>query len=229
MAGPVFVSEELGFSLLRSAADLGHADAQFLCGQCLAAGRGCAVDRDAVDAYIGRAEDGGNSFALAAREVNMIGMGDDANQREGFECLRRSADGGNAFAQAMCGIYMMDGKAGVQDVPRAVDYLKRAAHQGNSAGQGGFGAALLAGKGIEADPPRGAALFKKAADQGLDHAQAAYAGVLEKGIGVAQDLREAAHYFKLAYRQGLETARDGFERCSRAREGGRSIWWRSAH
>jgi TPR repeat protein len=166
------VSEVLGLSLCRSAADLGHSSAQFLCRICLSDGRGCDADEAAAQSYLRRAMDAGDSLAAAAYVI-----GDDAtDRREAIECLRRSPGSRHALAQARLGSLLMKGEGAGRDLPGALEQFELAAEQGNAFGQLAFGAMLLDGKpGFPANPARGAALMKKAADQGLSPAQAEYA------------------------------------------------------
>jgi TPR repeat protein len=143
-------NQKFGFSLLKSAADAGHSDAQFPCGRCLLDGKGCLRDEMAAFRYLQQSSE--------KSELN--------NQNAG---CRLSAEGGNPNAQNIIGEALANGRGVAQDLVRAAKCFHLSAEQGNADGQYNFAVCLENGCGVAQDFVRAAEYFRLAAEQGNAH------------------------------------------------------------
>jgi hypothetical protein len=142
------ISQRLGLTELRRAADSGHSDAQYVCGRIL---RECSAfeDAEASTNYMKQAADNGNSYGEMgyARALD-FGYGVPQNDPEAFSYYKRAADHGNARGQNGCGYCFELGKGVKKDIAAAAQYYRLGAEQGNGQAMHNFGLCLKDGKGV---------------------------------------------------------------------------------
>jgi TPR repeat protein len=196
-------SQVLGFTELRQAADMGHSDAQFICGQCLRDGIGCEKNPRDFVRYTQLSAEQGNSYAEARYSYALLyGFGISRNDDLAFEFAQRSSQRGNSVGQNQLAVAYETGKGVAKNAMVAIQFYKLSADQGNSYGQMNYGMALIDGSVIPQDIPAGISYFKLAADQGNSYAQALYGSALIDGKGVVKDINRGAEWIKKAADQG---------------------------
>jgi TPR repeat protein len=156
------ISQRLGLTELRRAADSGHSDAQYVCGRIL---RECPTfeDASASTRFMKSAADNGNSYGEMgyARALD-FGYGVGQSDEEAFAYYRRSAEHGNARGQNGCGYCFEFGKGVQKDLAIAAQYYWLGAEQGNGPAQGNFGLCLRDGKGVPKNNKRAADYIRRA-------------------------------------------------------------------
>jgi TPR repeat protein len=202
-----FLSEKLGLSILKGAADAGHTDAQYRYGRCLLIGRGCAPDATTARRYLTLSANAGNSYAESSLgKCFRDGQGGPQDIAQAVKLIKQSAGHGNAVGQNNLAWLYENGVGVAKDLVLAVKYFKHSATQGNSWGQCRYAQCLVDGIGCAADPAVGVSVVKKAADKGFAFGQCTYGSYLERGTGIDQDKRLAKHYYKLAMEGGYTAA-----------------------
>ena len=160
------------FNYYRSAAEKGHADAQYKLGACYQNGWGVAQDPEAAISWYFKAIRLGNTHALnnlAYCYEHGIGVKKDLSKA--VELYTEAANKGNACAQYNLA-YCYDHGIGVnKDCEEAVKWYLKSALQGDDDAQNRLGECYFYGRGIEQDYDKAMEWFEKAAEQGNATAQ----------------------------------------------------------
>lgn len=194
---------------LRTAGDIGHADAQYLLGLMHANGQGVSKDTSEAATWYRKSAEQGNIFSQINLGVLLEtgnGIAKDSYAAVGW--YRKAAQQGNAIAQNNLGIMYRDGKGvGRNDDPEAVNWFRKAAEQGNASAQLNLGFMYANGRGVIKDDNEAVAWYRKAAEQGQAQAQNNLAFMYREGRGVPKDDNEAVAWYRKAAEQGLEGAK----------------------
>jgi TPR repeat protein len=196
-------SQTLGLSHLQTAANMGHADAQYVLGQCRRDGLGCDKNLKEFAKYTRMAAEQGHSYGEARYSYALVyGFGVTRDEDKAFEYAKKSAERGNAVGQNQLA-YSYEAGIGVATNPViALQFYKMSADQGNSYGQMNYGLALWEGRCVDQDISAAVEYFKLAAEQGNSYGQALYGQALLEGKGVMKDFSRGARWVKKAADQG---------------------------
>ena len=175
--------------LLRKAAELGYAPAQYLMGDLFYYGRD--VPEDEVEWL---------------QKVARQGLAPIKDQTEAAKWYRKAAEQGFADAQRNLGDSYYDGEGVPQDYTEAAKWYRKAAEQGDAGAQWWLGSMYEDGEGVPQDYTEAAKWYRKAAEQGDGDAQMSLAGMYEDGRGVPKDIREAQKWYRKAAEQGTDNA-----------------------
>jgi TPR repeat protein len=164
--GDIPRSISLGLSLLKQAAERGHADASLALGRFLEKNNGYETGIRSCQ-YLKSSADLGNSeaqwrYAICLKQ----GKGVPGDNSAAIDYLRLAAKQQNADGQVELGKCFENGEGVAQDDEEAVKYYKLSADQGNSEAQWRYGFCLAKGNGIEKDVTAAANYYKLSADQG---------------------------------------------------------------
>ena len=190
------------------AADLGHAQAQGMLGQCYLKGRGVPRDlRKAAD-WLTRAalqEDKIAQFNLGT--LYTAGEGVARDPAVAHRWYLKAAAQGHTAAMANIGVLYETGQGVKKDFAQAYNWYKLAAKPGLPTAQCNLGQLYATGRGVRADPAKAAEWYLKAAKQGYPQAQFLLSTALYFGNGVEQDLAGSYQWISLAAAQGYPGAR----------------------
>jgi TPR repeat protein len=115
-----------------------------------------ARNLDLAKDWIGRAADGGLSWARVLLEL-VEKHGWPASKTQEFKMWLKEAETGNAVAQSVVGEYYMFGFGTQTDFARAEEWSRRAANAGESLGMENLGIMYNTGEGLVPDKVRSAA------------------------------------------------------------------------
>ncbi len=211
---------------LKTAADQGEADAQFMTGQNYLEGRGFRQNDELGFRYIEMAAEKGLAeaqYTLGDLYKSGRGKGLDYDsiyflqvavpephfrQKKAFYWFRQAALQGHARAQHQVGNAHATGYGGVLKNKReAVLWFRKAAHQGVKQAQYYTGIACLSGYSEEAQPyPEAVSWFQKAANQECARSQYQLGIAYAQGRGVEKDEKHARKWLEKAAEQGLMNA-----------------------
>jgi TPR repeat protein len=210
------LSQRLGLAEMKAAANLGHADAQYVCGRVLREGPGRGYeDRAESTRYMKLSADQGNCYGeMGYGRALHFGYGVQKNIDQAFVYYERAAARGNARGQNGCGYCFEEGQGVRKDHARAVTYYRQGAEQGNAGAMNNYGCCLRDGVGVQRDEVSGCDYIKQAADHRDPNAMNNFAMCLENGKGIARDIAAAADWYKFAADSGLLGARADYERVS---------------
>ena len=159
--------------LLRVAAELGNADAQFDLGTMYDRGEGVDEDdQQAVLWYRKAAEQGHADAQLTLGGMYDRGEGVDEDDQQAVLWYRKAAEQGHAVAQYKLGGMYDRGEGVDEDDQQAVLWYRKAAEQGHAGAQFDLGTMYTRGEGVDEDYQQAILWYRKAAEQGhLDRAQ----------------------------------------------------------
>ena len=175
--------------LLRKAAELGYAPAQYLMGGVFYVGSD--VPEDEVEWL---------------QKVAKLGLAPKKNLAEAAKWFRKAAEQGFVDAQIDLAWMYDDGDGVPEDKTEAARWYRKAAEQGNRYGQYFLATAYYDGEGVPQDYTEAAKWYRMAAEQGDGDAQMSLAGMYEDGRGVPKDIREAQKWYRKAAEQGTAYA-----------------------
>jgi TPR repeat protein len=207
------ISKKFGVIELRRAADLGHADAQYVVGRILRAS--ASADGLLLAArYMKQSADQGNSYGESgyARAL-YFGEGTARDPKLAFEYYQRSAAHENARGQNGCGYCLEEGTVRPRDLSGAAGFYKIAAEQENAGAMNNYGLCLRDGNGVQRDDAAAFKFFKLSAEQGEPNGLANYGLCLENGFGAKKDVVEAAKCFRASAELGNSYGQRLFARC----------------
>jgi TPR repeat protein len=213
-------SFRLGLLQVKTAADLGHGDAQYVYGRCLYVGTAGEKDFAEAAKYFGLSAEQQNSYGETRYgEILRLGEGVGKNLPKAVEFYRRSSEQRNALGQAWLGFMLWNEIGTAKDDVRGAELARLSAEQGNSLGQNDYGWALQKGLGVAKDEVQATKYYKLSADQGNFYGQNNYGLCLREGIDVPKDAKLAVYYFKLAADQGLREAQFNYGWCLETGDG----------
>lgn len=210
-AAQAFENEEFeqAFTLFKSLAEQGHAEAQYHLGTMYGKGLGVACDeRQAAVWYLKSADQG---YAPAQYNLGVSyakGSGIMQNLPEASYWYTQAAKQGHAAAQNNLAELFTNGLGVAQDYAQAFEWFEKAAEQDDAIAQYNLGLAYAQGRGVAQDDAKAMEYFVKSAEQGNAIAQYNLGVRYESGQGVKQDYREAAHWYQKAAEQGNASAQN---------------------
>jgi TPR repeat protein len=201
VGGPL---EHLAVECFKKAAAMGDAEAQFLIGQHLAAGKGAAQDlSEAVEWWHRAALQGYAQAQCALAGACLRGKGTPTDFQQAFGWFQKAAEQGDVKAQWNLGAMYASGGEGVaQDMRQAFAWCHSAADLDFVPAQATLGVLFARIK----DPVQAVFWWEKAAQQGDPEAQYNLANMYSKGQGVERDGRLAFQWFARAAAQGVASA-----------------------
>ncbi len=144
------VSSESGVDaagFLRTAAERGHTEAQFLFGYMNEYGLRIAANPSEAEHWYRKAADGGDRLAgWALGRLYLTGNGMPRDFRKAIEALRAPAEAGDPFAEYLTGFAVED-----RDYAVASEWYRKAAEQGLPQAQQKYGEYLYSGHGTALD------------------------------------------------------------------------------
>lgn len=198
------------FSLLKGAAESGHAESMGAYGFMVAKGMAAAVDESAGLEWIRRSVAAGVvSSKLNLGIMTMKGQGTTLNPVEGLKLIADAASSGNVDAQVRLSEVYFFGEEGVGKAPeQAATWAVKAAEAGNAWAQNMVGMMKEHASGLPLDLTGAANFYRKAAEQGNAKAQANLGMLLHSGLSGKPDPVQAFYWLKAAMDQGEITARN---------------------
>lgn len=164
-AAPQLSAEK--FQAMKSAAEKGNSDAQFLVGLQYQAGDGVDRDPQAAVTWFRRAAEAGNAEAQnALGQIYAKGGEIEANPAEARKWLRAAVDQGNTEAAYNLGQVLADGAPTAAERAEAVKWYERAADAGNVEAMCRLAECYARGLGRGADPARALEWYRRAAEGG---------------------------------------------------------------
>ncbi len=170
--------------LLRSPADKGKADAQFLLGDMYSKGDGVPQNlADATKWYRKAADQGLAEAQFRLGFIYVEGVGVPQDYAEGVSWYRKAADQGDADAQLRLGYIYSDGQGVAQNYAEALKWSRKAADQGSASAQWFLGTMYRDGHGVGPDYVEAYTWFDLAVSQlsPSDEATAALRKLAEEG------------------------------------------------
>ena len=167
-----------------SAAEKGHAEAQFTLGKYYS--HGCGFDVEDV---------------MHARIVSVEVVAKD--KAKAVKWWRKAAEQGHVGAMVRLGDCCRNGDGMDPDPAEAVKWWQTASEQGDAEAQYKLGMCYEEGTGVEPDKAEAFKWYRTAAEQDNGYAMYALGKCYRDGIGVEQDLNEAMSWFKKAVEQGV--------------------------
>lgn len=191
--------------IIKIAAELGYAEAQFSLGGRYRAGLGMNKNYEEAFHWISKAAKQGHVEArYYVGTMYRRGKGTDIDLTKADELTLKAAELGSAPAQHAIGKFLL-GKSGKE--AQALKWIQRSADNGYCIAQYDLGMFHLEGKLCPADSSVGLELLKQSGDN--RYAPAAYkvAEIFEKGnYGVEKDMTEAIRWYKKAHKIGYAGA-----------------------
>ena len=186
-------------TVLRTAAEAGHAEAQSVLGWLLLRGDGVPADPATGLSWMRAAADLGHAGA----QTNLgyayeTGLGVAADPAEAARLYRLAAAQGRPMAQHNLATLLQYGTGVPADVSEAARLYGLAAAQGLPVAQSALGALYETGTGVSADLERAADLYQQAALQGDALAMTRLGVLLHEGRGVAADAVRARDWLQRA-------------------------------
>lgn len=164
--------------LLREAADMGDAVAQFLIGSFYAAGSGVPQDSAVGANWLYKAAVQGHPTAqLLLANLYVTGQGVPQNFTSAVHWLQLAAQQGDADAQHGLGFLYATGQGVARDSAETARWYSKAAEQGHADAQNDLGVLYAMGEGVEHDEIQAETLFIAAAAQGNSQAKSNLAGI----------------------------------------------------
>ena len=202
---------------LLKAAELGHADAQYVLGNNYLENPSCSINDmyEALSWYFKAAKQG---IAGAMRMVAVFyefGIEDyikpdetKANEwyLKAAEQFREDADKGDVESQFMLGELYCDGYGVEQDYSEAAKWYRKAAEQGHAVGQNNLAWCYYNGYGVTKDYDEALKWYRNAAEQDNMAAKNGLGNCYYYGYGVAQNYKEAVKWYRESAQQGFPKA-----------------------
>lgn len=141
---------------------------------------------------------------IPAGEWEAIIAGDAALARQWLEAVARL---GSGEAQVVLGQWLLEGRGGLRDADRAVQWFVKAVSQQHPLGINMMGRCYANGWGVSEDQTRATELYRQAADLGLAIAMYNYANQLASGKGIARDHKQALGWHSAAADRGYAKAK----------------------
>jgi TPR repeat protein len=164
-AAPQLSAEK--FQAIKSAAEKGNIDAQFLVGLQYQVGDGVDRDPQAAASWFRRAAEAGNAEAQnALGQIYAKGGDIEPDPVEARKWLRAAVDQGNTDAAYHLGQVLAAGKPTADDRAEAVKWYERAADAGNVDAMCRLAECYARGLGRGADPVRALEWYRRAAESG---------------------------------------------------------------
>ena len=198
------------FTLLKGAAESGHAESMGAFGFMVAKGMAATVDESAGLEWIRRSVAAGVvSSKLNLGIMTLKGQGTTSNPIEGLKLITEAASSGNVDAQVRLSEIYFFGEAGVRQAPdQAATWAVQAAEAGNAWAQNLVGTMKEHATGLPLDLTGAAIFYRKAAEQGNAKAQANLGMMLHSGLAGKPDPVQAFYWLKAAMDQGEITGRN---------------------
>ena len=133
-------------------------------------------------------------------------LGDEANDKEMFESLKKASESGHADATSLLGDCYFFGVGTEMDKKKGTELFIKSAEMGSVLGCYSAGNELLFGKNVEPDYPRAYRYLKKAAKDGDDRAINSLGIMYLYGHHVKQNRRKAEKLFMKSASMGNEQA-----------------------
>ena len=191
-------------SLLRRAADAGHAAAKLDYAYALANGRGVAKDGAAAIQMLEQLAAEGNVDAMLnlGRALRFGWWGSKRDDVRAVGLFQQAMDRGSDDARTLYAAALISGTGVAKDEKRGADLLRQAAGRGSVAAQVELARVLMWGGGLPKDQPAAVDLYMKAAETASPVAQYGLALAYLNGWGVRQDAATGVRWADAAARQG---------------------------
>lgn len=190
---------EMAFALFTSAANQGHANAQFQLAYSYDTGRGCKQDYKEAHKWYTKAADAGLSGAqnnLGSLYLN--GQGVERDYTKAYEWFKKSADQGNYFGKSNVAYCYEFGRHVQQNYQKAFDLYKECADHGNVYSQYKLGYFYELGRVVSTDTAKAFEWYLKAAQGGNTEAQFKVGRFYDHGVSVAKDPAKAIEWYEKA-------------------------------
>jgi hypothetical protein len=188
------------FKWVRTAAEHGHAKAQFDMGELYRA-RG-NNHAEAVKWYRMAAKQGNTDAQFALGLIYGFGQGVPKDCVEAVKWYRMAAEQGHLTAQNNLGVAYDHGLGVEKDNAEALKWYRKSADNGDADAQFNLGLSYLRGEGVSEDQTEAGKWFRMAAEQGHANAQFLVGFAHWQGDGVPKDNAEAVKWFRKAAEQG---------------------------
>jgi len=163
---------EKAVPLLEALAKEGHAEAQYILGDCYADGEGVTQnDAKAIEWYKKSAEQGNVDAQLTLGFAYDQGKGVPQDYAKAAEWYRKAVDQGNVEAGAYLADLYFHGDGISQDYAKAFELYSKAAEEELLSAIFGLGICYVKGLGVSEDGVKGVELIKKAAEKGHEGAK----------------------------------------------------------
>lgn len=196
---------------MRSAAERGHAEAQFELGYWYLSGRGVEEDPREAAKWIGRAAEQGQVDALIYNwQLHYYGKGVRKDDRKAFQWLQRAVavDEDNAVLSYYLGLFYYEGIATDANPEEAAIWFKEAAEGDVPEAWYHLGVMHMEGDGVEQDDDKAFAYFKRGEGHGVRF-DLALGDMYRDGRGTPASMGKAKeHYRKAADQKEDEEVRD---------------------
>ena len=187
----------------RLAAELGHAESQYLLSTMYDGGEGLSRDDAQATFWERKAAKQGHAYAQANLSFRFY-AGNDFT--EAFAWCQRAAHGHLAWAQYNLGLMYRKGEGVPQSDPEAAFWYRLAAAQSFAEAQQKLADLYFTGQGVTLNYAQAALWYRKAAEQGNAEAQFQLGHLYALGQGVEHDYTQSRHWTRQAARQGHEQA-----------------------
>lgn len=200
----------------RTAAELGHANAQFEFGYAYWHGQGLPQDYDEAVKWILKAAKQGHADAQNHIGYSYkYGIGLPQDYEEAIKWYRKSAKQDNVHGQNNLGNCYYFGQGVKQDYKEAVKWYKKAAEQDHMDAQALLAACYYYGNGIAKDYEEAVKWYSKAAKQGNASAQYNLGVCYENGDGVEKDINKAIELYQQSAKLDYQPAHEALTRLGR--------------
>ena len=193
----------------RTAAEQGHADAQYILGVMYHEGRGGATGLRRGHALVPPGSRAGR-HAFAQYILGVMyheGEGVPQDYAEAMRWFRRAAEQGDPAAQSELGVMYHKGQGVLQDYAEAMRWFRRAAEQEDPFAQYNLGVMYYArARGCHRTTPRPCAGTAGQPSRETPTRSTIWAVMYNKGQGVPQDYAEAVRWYRRAAEQGTMPA-----------------------
>lgn len=184
--------------VIKYAANMGNARAQYRLGTMYRTGDGVSPDYDeALNWYRKAADQGDIKAQTALREQKLV--------KAHLEKIYELAEQGDTEDLGLMYYY---GFGMARDYVEAYKWLAKAALQGKTKAQYHLGLMYYSGKGVAQDYTEAIKWYRLAAEQGYASAQHNLGAMYFNGEGVVKDYTEAAKWFGKAAQQGHQGAKE---------------------
>ena len=194
---------------LRSLAETGHAQAQFLWGFAHVPSLGLLDNESEAVKWIRKAAEQGNAWGMTQLGLMYAqGQGLIKDEGEAVRWYRKAAEQGDAWGRAQLGLMYEHGRGVDKNEREAERWYRKAAKQGNAGGQYQLGRAYASGKGVTKNPKEALYWYRRAAEQGFAEAQAALGRAYANGEGISKNHEAALEWLRMARANGADCDAD---------------------
>ena len=192
----------------RQAAELGHAESQYILSTMYDAGKGVPKDDAQAARWERSAAEQGQLYAQANLSFRCYSAGDFAGA---FAWCQRAADGELAWAQYNLGLMYqkgegVEGEGVARSDAEAAYWYRLAAAQGFADAQQRLGDLYYLGQGVPRSYSQAAFWYRRAAEQGSARAQFQLGHLYDVGLGIEHDYTQYRYWTRMAAEQGHEDA-----------------------